>query len=686
MPELKPYLSFQDRLSQIWINKYTIVCMLVIFKLLIFSSQVQKSLVNVEKSITDSNSVCYYYDLMVNETPYYMSLMANYMLEKSIKESIKISLKVLSEVVYIVEKIIIFMFDMWCGTYLCLITSAVDGAVDVATNVTESLVDLANSTVHDAAKELNKGLSGLSSLVNGVVNEFDKLENELGSLFHKDTDDDGNSSTTQMSTKISNINLTVSRLSNFYISSDIDTKLNKLSQETPDFDTVKNKTHSLLAIPFKKVIAEFKQVNVTKYVKSTNTSLKPVQFVQQVSQTGGEVTRNKVTSSYDFCENVILPELTAFFKKFNKAVLIFQIIVIISLVVVALGSCVPEFYKELFFWKKLYKFKDSVEDKMSAKVSGADENPFDIEKPVRNSQIDVIEEVFTVLPGFVGMSVMNKLPWFSSSRGLTGKEVKKTWLIHYIFGKRAAFLFLISISGLICCLIQYILIRYLQKVTKQVFPNTCPAAAAAAAAKSNKQSKVIQNVMTNMTSMMNSSFHLWSTNTNAYIDTVQYNINNEVVVRSIETITTSLNTTTTTILDDINGVINKFFNNTILEKPTMSILNCVIGNKLESLIQGLTWVHDEFQISIPKPSASDLHDMYSLMMASSGENGDTNASNKFETQMTSILQKIGHDLNKIIVFYKATIKSECILWCTLLALWLLQVPIGLIIIKWRYKV
>ncbi|OEJ86248.1 Plasma membrane fusion protein PRM1 [Hanseniaspora osmophila] len=670
MPELKPYLSFQDRLSQIWINKYTILCMLFIFKLLVFSSQVQKSLNNVKSSITESNSACYYYDLMVNETPYYMSLMANYMLEKSIEESIKMSLKILSEVVYIVEQIIIFMFDMWCGTYLCLIMSAVDGAVDVATNVTESLVDLANSTMHSAAQDINKGLSGLSSLVNGVVTEFDKLENELGSLFNKNTDKE-NSSTTQMSTKISNISLTVSKLSNFYINSDIDSKLRKLSKETPDFDTVKNKTHSLIAIPFNKVIAEFKQVNTTRYVKPANISLKPVQFVKQLNQTGNKNTKNTLTTSYDYCENVILPEFTSFFKKFNKIVLVFQIIVVILLIVVALASCVPEFYKEFFFWKKIYKFKDRVDNNLSEEEVGGLENPFDIEKPARKTfEMDVIGEMFTVFPGFVGVSVLNMLPCFDS------QNVKTRWWIHYVFSKRAAILFMISISGLICCLIQYILVRYMEKLTNQIFPKTTPSLA------SDKQATIITNVMGNMSTMMNSSFQSWSTNTNAFIDTVQYNINNEMVIRSIETITDSLNTTATSVLSDLNGVINKFFNNTILEKPTMSIMHCVIGNKLESLIQEFTWVHDEFQISIPKPSTSELGELYNSVTS----NKDSNASNTFETHMTSIFQKIGHDLSEIIVFYKATIKNECILWCTLLALWLLQVPLGLIILTCRYKI
>ncbi|CAI4737165.1 CFF_collapsed_G0045470.mRNA.1.CDS.1 [Saccharomyces cerevisiae] len=137
------------------------------------------------------------------------------------------------------EGLVNFAIDLYLGTYACLIVSAVDGTVDVATNTTEKLISLVNDTVSSVANELDTGLNDISKIINKVIKAASKVEN-----FFTGDDDDSN-----MTSSIKSVNLTISALHNLYIPSSINDKLEELSAKTPDFAQVKNTTKNLISVP-----------------------------------------------------------------------------------------------------------------------------------------------------------------------------------------------------------------------------------------------------------------------------------------------------------------------------------------------------------------------------------------------------------------------------------------------------
>ena len=264
------YLNLGERLSQIWINKYTLVLLLTIVKLVFFSRSLSSALTNSEEQIISHCSVLdKLYNNVMNNTPHYLGVMGNYMVEKSMIGTVKMSLKTLSLMIHASEGLFTFMVDLYLGTYACLIVSAIDGTVDVATNTTEKLLGALNGTVHHVANELDDGLEDLSKMINKVIAVASKVEK----VFTDDDDDDDDDDNQALAKKLSRVNLTISGLRDVYIPSSINDKLRKLSQDTPSFEELKNSTKQKIALPFAYAHKEVKKVNVTQIFQNRSSTL-----------------------------------------------------------------------------------------------------------------------------------------------------------------------------------------------------------------------------------------------------------------------------------------------------------------------------------------------------------------------------------------------------------------------------
>ncbi|KAL6929247.1 hypothetical protein ACO0SA_002587 [Hanseniaspora valbyensis] len=171
---------------------------------------------------------------------------------------------------------------------------AVDTAVDVAVNASEAVISVANETVHAATTDLNEGLNGLSEVVNDVLEVFEKVESKIESIF---SSSDEESTNTTLQNKIKKINLTISSLNNFYIDSDINNKLEKLANEVPTFDELKNDTKNWLEKPFYYVADELKNQDFASLTTPLNNSisLKSCQVV--ISNSSSSTTSSSLNKS-----------------------------------------------------------------------------------------------------------------------------------------------------------------------------------------------------------------------------------------------------------------------------------------------------------------------------------------------------------------------------------------------------
>ncbi|CDO92742.1 unnamed protein product [Kluyveromyces dobzhanskii CBS 2104] len=575
----------------------------------------------MQNTLNNCSTIDYYYSKFANSSPHYMGLMGNFLIQKSMEQSVSLSLKSVSLLVSVSENVIDFMIDLWLGTWVCLVVSAIDGSVDVATNATESIIDLVNGTVRSVADEIDDGLSGLTTVVNKVLSVASSVKDFLN----------GNDDGSDIEDQVKKVNLTINGLRSLSIPSSIDDKLVKLSADTPDFDTVKNKTKQAIAVPFNIIRNEIKTINASKLVGDPRyLEVPPVN-----------------TSSAQICSDN-KPEIEEVFVTIQKVFASCTIAILIISIFAALFLMMYKAWAEWRQWKRLELFRDQCRHQ-----SAMLRNPFDDpsgEKAAEN--IDALETyhlVFNRYQSGFGRWLSRR----SSSDLHTQRNVQ--WLVSYMTSSTSLTLLALGICGIILCCVQFAIIAFVREKIN---------------------GKETENIMTKMSTAMSDSFSqditTWSKSTNLYINDTETQINKQVF-GWIQNTTDTVNGTVTDLLNDIDSTISKAFNGTILYNPMDTVMQCVIGNKLEAISKGLTWVHNTAQVNIPRVNGTEIYQQLQGQQSISS-NGTSNVTQTSSSSSiaSEIKESIIKAANKILSQYKYTVVTELIVSCVFLALYLLQ--------------
>lgn len=648
MKPFTSYLQLGDRLSQIWINKCTLMLILALVKLIFFSKSLRFALENSKDYVlSNCSTIDTTLSKFVDSTPHYVGIMGNYLVDKAMVETVEASLKTLSLLVYASEEIINFVVELYLGTYVCLIVSAIDGTVEVATNTTEKLLSAVNTTVINFADDLDDGLNDISKVVNKLIDAGHKIENVFTD---NDENNDDNDNEQSVSDNVSHVNLTIDALRNIKIPGSINDKLTELSKKVPDFDQVKNKTKNLISIPFKQVRKDIKSINSTKIVGDRNLF-----YVPEI--------KNGTSSS--ICP-AIKPDIQKFYHDLDVALKYITIAFVVIMAVGAVAVLVPIAWNEYRLWSRMRSLRESYaayEGVAESKEMATSSDLTSIEtKREDNDKYDIIEsyqECFhryqTTLANFLTNMI-------TLGGRINIRRDKVQWLAAYITSERALIVLGLGILGILICCFQLIIISVLRKHLLA----------------SSNGSSIIN--MSNFTSSNNDTtsykkdLNIWSNQTNIYINETESNINTEMF-GWIETTTTSLNDTVNTMVVDIDTTLAKMFNNTLLYKPMKSVVKCVIEDKLYTIEKALTWVHNEAQIKLPRINASQIQEKLKQQTQD-----PTSQTNKILTTLAQDMTKaITIILNK---FHNLAI-TELLISIAILSLWLVQIPIAILIILIR---
>lgn len=705
MPELKPYLRFFDNLTQLYINQYTIGLVIIAIKLYLFTSSVENRLDTIEKTYTGSKT-CLYLDYLLYESPKQISLAANYLIKKSLADSLKVFFIMISETLIICSSIIYFILDIWLGTYACLFTVAAEVTVDVATNATEAVIKVSNKTIHAAAKDLNSGLNGLSEGIDDLIEVYNKVEDKIKKIFSSSSSTD----TSNITNKVKHINLTIASLNDFYINPSINDKLKKLSGEVPDFSTLKNKTKHWIETPFEKVSTELRSQNFDKLTEPLNSSvsLKPYQLILPNSNDTSSLKVNYNSTSMKWCEKELVPEIKKFMKGSKEGLVIFKKVIIVLAIILFIASLVPEFYKEFFFWRKMSRMRNNLEEKLvvdedntqrkqtnqlftdSSSYSSSNlikqnsekfeeikeihsQNDFNLGSKVQDAYLMTFQDwqinLLSRIPLLKSFMTFNSNDLLDKNNGLSMRKMKRNWTLKYMLSKRTSLLLLISLAGYLICLIQYLVIHRIDLFInnkdhkkKEIFNLLI---------KDNKIKKVVKGI--------EESLGLWQNNTNNYIKGVEYRGNNEVVIKKIDYIADKVNKTAMMMYTDISDTIDKAFNKTVFDTPLKNLMNCVIGNKLLSISKGANWVKKEVHVDLPKISLSEAYSIFN-------SKNSTGYEGTIKSEISGIEADLIKDINKVIhYYYKDVIKPEMILVSVLFGLYVIQYPVAKMILRYRYS-
>lgn len=583
-----PYLTLSDRLTQIWINQYTILVILIGIKVLLFGISLKGSLARSETYTINSCNLLDKYASNVMSMPHYTAKAANAMIAKSVEEANNATVKGLKLLLTGVESLIIFYIQIMVGTYACLLTAAVDTSVDVATNATKSVISFVNSTLDDVTDTIEDGLTDLSKVINAaesagesIIDLFTKKETE--SPFDK-------------------VNLTISGLKNFSIPSSINLKLEKLAADTPDFDTVENKTKSLIHIPFNYV--KTKLDNETFY-DNTKSMLVP-----HVKDANFCPSPDKIRTIYTNVENDI--------DKVVKVILALTFICAILL----MGALS---YMEYRKWKQ-------VRD-MTTEIAT-------LQYPHNKAEIyATIDQYTNRIPFFISTGISKVFRIDSTSKK---REIR--WFFAYLLSSPSMIILGIALAGILAVILQYIIFMVAVKCIR--------------AAKND-----FTNSSTDISGQIKEMVLDWTSSTNNYLNTTQASINEKLFGLVVEA-TDSVNKTISTFYDGINDELTNIFNGTVFEKPVKAVVKCVIGNKVEAVEKGLTWVHNNAALELPR-----VNETY-LLLASNSENKES----------TSLSDKAVDMFNETILAivkeYKKSLLYELVVSLILLGVFILQIIIA----------
>ncbi|KAH7134804.1 hypothetical protein B0J13DRAFT_91178 [Dactylonectria estremocensis] len=395
-PAFTPYLSLRSRLSQIWLNRWTILLLLVLVRVLWLIADLDD---NVGEAKTKALSACTKVEDIgsaMASMPHYLSLGVNEMAALGIEKAIEAMVFMLDLIMKGVEKLIVFYIDFLTATYACLITAMVHGSLNVAANVTEDATAAFNKTISKVIKEIKSIAGNLEDGINEVVQTIE--DSVFGDVLPK----------------IPTVNFTkpINDLKGFKLDADDSVKdVRQLEEDLPDFEDVRNLTKKAISIPFN---------DLRNLLNETYGSYKFDKDVFSLAQ--------KQELSFCSDNNTINDFFANLFELISKAKTIFLVV----LIILAVLAIVPMAWLEIKRWRREQRHA-----KLIAK------NTYD--------PMDVVYIASRPMTATYGIKI--------ASRFKGKRQILVRWCIAYATSPMALFVLSLAIAGFFSCFCQWLLIR-----------------------------------------------------------------------------------------------------------------------------------------------------------------------------------------------------------------------------------
>ncbi|EEA20228.1 plasma membrane fusion protein prm1 [Talaromyces marneffei ATCC 18224] len=407
-----PYLGIKARLSQVWINRWTILILLVLVRVLLATTNLQGNMDNAQsQALSACNSVQSAGSSMAS-LPHYMAQGVNELAADGVTKAVNGLVEVLELMITGVEGLVVFYINFLTQLYLCLFTLVARGAAETALSLAEDVTNWLDQTLPSIGNDLStavsgvqKGLNSIGSTLNSVKSECNSISFLGGSLCNNIPD----VPTLDFSSEID-------ELKNLSLPSSINDDIQKANSTIPTFDQVKNLTTTAIEYPFEQ-LKKLIQDNLGNY--SFDSSAFPVPAKQSLS----------------FCgEN---DGINDFFKKTGDVIIEAKKIFIAVLVIFAIIACIPMAWLEIRSWKMAR----------------------DRAKIIQTGNHDALDVVYLVSRPHSSTYGMKAATWFNNSR----HQILVRWIFAYATSIPALVLLALGLAGLFACLCQYILLKAVEK-------------------------------------------------------------------------------------------------------------------------------------------------------------------------------------------------------------------------------
>jgi hypothetical protein len=305
-PNLKPYLGLRAKLSQVWINRWTILLLLVLVRLLIAIASTNSSMTSARREALSACTQVENIASSMASMPHYMAGGLNAMTASGVEKAVSALMTMLEMSVTGVEEIILFVIHMMTSTYLCLITLAVSGSLHAAVEIGEAISKHLNETIEevtndvgDAVKSVSNGINSIMDKINFALPGFDKPSINLDDQINK--------------------------LKSLEAPPELQEGLQKLNNSIPNFEQVQNFTDSIIRLPFEEVKKLIRGANKFEF----NRTMLPVP------------AKEKLT----FCSEG--NSINEFFDGLIKMVYAARKVALAVLIVLAILVCIPMAWMEI---------------------------------------------------------------------------------------------------------------------------------------------------------------------------------------------------------------------------------------------------------------------------------------------------------------------------------------------------
>ncbi|KAK0514019.1 hypothetical protein JMJ35_003741 [Cladonia borealis] len=398
---ITPYLGLRARLSQVWINRWTILLLLILVRVLIAIGSLHHDIASAK---TEAMSACTGVESIgssLASMPHYLAAGVNDLAGSGVEKAVHGLMSMLLLTITGVEELIVFYVNMLTGTYMCLITLVVSGALHAALDLIEDISGFLNTTLHGIGNDIASGISDFTSDLNKFTSGLNSIPEAFGAK--------GGS--------IPTLNVTgdLTKLQNLELPANFTQDLQQLNSSIPTFQDVQNFTDNIIRLPFEEV----KSLVNGSLNFSFNRSLLPVPEKEQLT----------------FCSGN--SDISKFFDDLAEIVTIAAHVFLIVLLILAMLACIPMAIQEVRRWHTRQDRALLVKEKSF--------DPLDV--------IYIASRPYTATAGIKAAAPFKD----------TKRQKLTRWVIAYATSPPALVVLSLGITGLFACLCQYILLKLVVK-------------------------------------------------------------------------------------------------------------------------------------------------------------------------------------------------------------------------------
>lgn len=401
VPTHTPYLGLRARLSQVWINRWTILLALIICRLLLAIASINDNLGNAKQEALSACTNVEKVGSAVASMPHYLSAGVNALAADGVTKAVSALMDMLLLTVTGVEEIVLFVINMMTSTYVCLITLAVSGSLHVAIEMIEAAAKLLEDAVENITSDMSSAVSTFEKGLNSFLSDIN-----IGGIFGSSKDPPSIDLTSQIDA-LNKIDIDPTKL---------DGDLQKLNKSIPNFDQVHNFTNTMIRLPFEEI------------KRLINESLPAYTFDKSVFP----VAQKKALT---FCTDN--SSIADFFDGLVETVKKARTIFIVVLTVLAVLVCIPMAYREIWRWRTMQQ--------RSLLLQKHAFDPMDV--------IYIASRPYTTTFGIKAASKFKS----------TKRQILTRWAVAYATSLPALFVLALGLAGLFSCLCQYIVLKVVEK-------------------------------------------------------------------------------------------------------------------------------------------------------------------------------------------------------------------------------